>query len=121
MTIGTSGSYAINGTDLTLQPTAGRWLDRTSLGFTGDGHPEYAGVREFEMRWELISMDDTQQLQDFFDNMGVTGTVVVDLPKYKQPWQFFSYSGAVMGEPSSSEYFEKHETNVVLVVYGIVT
>ena len=116
-----SGTYQINGTELTLQPTTGKWVSRGVEGFTGDGHPEYAGVREFEMRWELISTEDAQQLQNFFDNLGVTGTAVVTLPRYRQGWNFQAYSGCTLGEPTSDEFFEQYETGVVLVVYGIVT
>jgi len=121
MTQGISGSYAINGTNLNLQPTTGRYLPRQSLGFTGDGHPEYVGVREFEMTWQLISMEDAQQLQNFFDALGLTGTAVVDLPEYRVPWSFKSYSGCTLSEPQQDIFFEKHETSVTMLVYGIIT
>jgi len=122
MTAGISGSYAINGTELLLQPTSGRWIDRTPLGFTGNGHPEYAGVREFEMRWQLSPMSDANQVYGLFQQLDVTGTAVMDLPKYKAtPYQFYSYSGTTLSEPSSGEYFERHESEIVLIVYGIIT
>lgn len=116
-----SGTYQINGTELSLQPTSGKWISRDILGFTGDAHPEYAGVREFEMRWELISMDDAAQLQTFFESIGTTGTAVVTIPKWRQPWQFESYSGTTLGEPTSDEFFQYHETNISLLIYRIVT
>ena len=116
-----SGSYAINGTALSLQPTTGRWLPRESLGFTGNGHPDYVGVREFEMNWQLLDLDSAQQLQNFFDALGLTGTAVVDLPRYNQPWNFESYSGCTISEVQMDVYFEQHLTNVTLLIYGIVT
>lgn len=122
MTIGASGTYAINGTELLLQPTTGRWLPRDSLGFTGDGHPDYVGVREFEMSWQLISVNDSNQLQTFFNALGLTGTAVVDLPKYRSATYIFeSYSGCTISEPQMDVYFEEHETSVTLLIYGIVT
>jgi len=116
-----SGTYQINNVDLPLAPTSGKWISRDVLGFSGDAHPEYAGVREFEMRWELISTDDASQLQTYFESIGMTGTAVVTLPKYRQPWQFQAYSGCTLGEPTSDEYFQYHETNVSLMVYKVVT
>ena len=116
-----SGTYSFNGTDILIQPTAGKWVNRDIQGFSGDGHPEYAGVREFELSWQLISMETAQQLQNFFSALGSTGTVVARLPRYRQPWNFEYYSGTILGEPSSDEYYEQHETNMVLVVYNIVT
>jgi len=114
--------YIINGTTLNLQPTVGRWITRTELGFTGNGHPEYPGVREFEMRWQLSPMVDANEVQGLYDALDVTGTATVSLPKYKgTPWQFWEYSGTTLGEPTSGEYFEQHEQDIVLVIYGIVT
>jgi hypothetical protein len=122
MTTGASGSYGINGVDLQLQPTAGRWIPRESIGFTGDGHPDYVGVREFEMTWQLISADDVNQLQNFFDTLGLTGTAVVDLPKYRNATYIFeSYSGCAISEPQMDAYYEQHETSITLLIYGIVT
>lgn len=122
MTTGVSGSYAINGTDLALQPTTGRWVTKQPLGFTGNGHPEYPGVREFEMRWQLSSMSDAQEIHNLFKQLDVTGTAAVDLPRYKySDYEFYTYSGTTLGEPSSGEYFERHETEISLIIYGIVT
>jgi len=122
MTTGASGTYAINGTTLLLQPTTGRWLPRDSIGFTGDGHPDYVGVREFEMKWQLISVNDANQLQGFFDTLGITGTAVVDLPKYRNAEYIFdSYSGCAISEPQMDVYYEQHESNITLLIYGIIT
>lgn len=114
-------AYKINGTEITLQPTSGRWINRDPLGFTGDGHIDYSGVREFEMKWQLISMDEAQQLQGFFNAIGLTGTVSVDIPRYRYPWAFYTYSGCTLGEPTGDQFFEEYETNVTMLVYGIVT
>ena len=115
-------SYVINGTTLNLQPTAGKWINREPIGFTGNGHPEYAGVREFEIRWQLTDRSDANEVQGLYNQLDVTGTAVVALPGYKgAAWTFVNYSGCTLGEPTSNEYFEQHETEVVLVIYGIVT
>ena len=122
MTIGTSGTFAINGTDLPILPTTSGWVQRDSLGFTGDGHPDYVGVREYRMEWQLISMTEAAQLQGFFDTLGVTGTASVDLPKYNTaPYQYYTYSGTTLSEPQMDIFFEQHEVSVSLLIYGIVT
>ena len=114
--------YTINGTILNLQPTVGRWINREPIGFTGNGHPEYAGVREFEMRWQLTSMSDANEIQGLYDALDVTGTAVVSLPSHKGAvWSFSNYSGCTLSEPSSNDYFAEHETEVILMIYGIVT
>ena len=115
-------AYIINGTTLNLQPTAGRWLNRPVLGFTGNGHPEYPGVHEFEMRWQLSPMVDANEVYLLFKTLDVTGTATVSLPEYKgASWNFHEYSGTTLGEPSSAEYFEQHEQEITLIIYGIVT
>ena len=114
--------YIINGTTLSLQPTAGKWINREPIGFTGNGHPEYAGVRQFEIRWQLTSMSDANEIQGLYNALDVTGTAVVSLPSYKgAAWGFTNYSGVTLGEPTSNEYFTEHETEVTLMIYGIVT
>lgn len=122
MTIGASGSYAVQGTNFTLQPTSGRWLDRDNLGFDGGGHPVYPSVRTFEMSWELINASDLSQIIGFYNQVMNTGTVAVDLPKWNgDPYQFTRVSGCTLGEPSVNQFFETHTQEVRLLIYGIVT
>jgi len=117
-----ANTFAINGTTLNLQPTSGKWIDRPVLGFTGNGHPEYAGVREFELRWQLIDASDANEIQGLYRQLDVTGTAVVSLPAYRaSSYAFTSYSGCTLGEPSGGDYFEQHETEIILMIYGIVT
>lgn len=115
-------AYSINGTTLFLQPTTGRWLERPIKGFDGSGHPIYVSTREFEMRWQLISMTDVEQIQGFFNIVAATGTAVVGLPEYNvAPYAFFSYSGCTLEEPMVGEFFEKHQTEVTLLIHNIRT
>lgn len=100
MTIGASGSYGINGTDFTLQPTYGRWRPMSTLGITGDGHPIYSAVHEFEIHWSLSSQSDLNQIQTFRDMIWLTGTVSVDLPAYRgAEYVFQTYTGCTLYEP----------------------
>uniref|UniRef100_A0A6M3LYF3 Uncharacterized protein n=1 Tax=viral metagenome TaxID=1070528 RepID=A0A6M3LYF3_9ZZZZ len=117
-----SGTYRIGGVDLLLQPTTGRWMPRKPLGIDGNGHPIYPGVREFEMRFQLGSPADYNQLQTFFESVSNTGTVIVDLPIYGHAsYTFTSYTGCVLREPDSREYFSEHQTDFVILVAGIRT
>lgn len=114
--------YKINGTDITLQPTTGKWVDRREMGISGDGHAVYPSLREFELKWELISAADLNQLNTFFASIGVTGSAVVELPKWAAPtWTFYAYSGCILREPEVSEYFEEHTTSVKMLVVRIQT
>ncbi len=121
MTVST-GTYQINGVDLTLQPTVGRWLPRKPLGIDGNGHAIYPGVREFEMRFQLGEPTDYNQLQVAFEAVSNTGTVIVDLPKYGHTdYEFESYTGCVLREPDSRGYFSEHQTEFVILVTKIRT
>lgn len=117
-----TGTYAINGTSLSLQPTSGRWMPQDELRISGDGHSIYPTVRDFELQWQLESPSDFNQLVSMFNSIQITGTVVVDLPAYGNAlYTFFSYSGCVLRQPEIGNYFEQNINNVVLVVRNIRT
>lgn len=114
--------YSINGTEITIPPTTGQWMPRNLIGIDGAGHPIYAGVREFEMRWQLVDQAEMNELQTFFNGVVTTGTAVVALPQYANTtYQFFSYSGCTLREPEWGTYFTQHPQDVVLLVTNIRT
>lgn len=120
--IGLSGSYALNNTDLTLQPTTGKWMDRTNYGVDGGGHPVYSQLRSFELTWELISPSDAKQIIDTYNLVGNTGTVVACLPEWGTlEYQFRNYSGVTMQEPSVGTYFQGFIQTVRLLLLNIRT
>jgi len=115
-------SYKVNGIEFLLEPTSGGWVGRHAIGRDGVGHSVYPGVREYEMSWQLSFPSGTWQLQDFFEQVYVTGTAVVDLPRYNYPtYEFFSYSGCVINEPEFRTFFAENQTNVTLVISNIRT
>lgn len=122
MTTGLSGSYAINDTNLSLQPTTGKWESRNSYGVDGGGHPVYSQLRSFELSWELISPLDAKQLIDFYNAVGNTGTVVACLPRWGDAeFTFFNYSGVTMQEPSVGTYFQGFIQSVRLLLLNVRT
>lgn len=122
MTIGASGTYAINGTDLTLQPTQGGWRERDSYGQDGGSHFIYSRVRSYELSWQLINQSDLTQIINFYNTVQNTGTVSVDLPQWgASQFGFARYSGCVISEPAVSQYFLDHTMDVRLLIVGIVT
>ena len=113
-------TYKMNGTELTIQPTVGRWTERLPVDIDGNGHPIYSPYHEFELRWQLVDMEQAQQLRTFFLAVGSTGTVVVDLPQFAyNPYTFYAYSGCVIHEPVYGEYFSEHQLDVLLLVTKI--
>src|SRR5512139_1479025 len=117
-----SGSYSINGQAFTIQPTNGRWIERPELGRDGFGHPIYPGVREFEISFSLKDATGTYQLQQFYNQIAVTGTAVVELPRYGfYSYNFFRYSGCVLSEPSFGRYFAEYTSDITLLVSNIRT
>ena len=114
--------YKINGTDLTLDPSDGKWLPRQVIALDGNGHPIYPVEREFQLSWDLVNVSDLYQLQDFFDTLGVTGTVTIDLPTLKtMTYGFTTYSGCVMQEPQYDVYFSENPTRATLLITRIKT
>lgn len=122
MTIGLSGSYAFNGTNLTLQPTEGQWHERPAFGIDGAGHPIYGSVRDFELSWGLMPVSDLQQLYNTYNAVQNTGTCSVDLPQYgASQFIFATYSGTTLQEPTVGAYFQEHVTDVRLLILQVRT
>jgi hypothetical protein len=118
----TVNAYVINGTTLALQPTSGGWVARESFGLDGNGHPIYEAVRQFRLEWAIDSMSDWYELQNLFDTIYITGSVVVELPQYDgSTYNFREYSGCVVQEPSFDRYFNNYPTNVRLLISNIRT
>ena len=117
---GTSGTYAVNNTDFSLKPTEGRWMDRQDYGFDGFGHPIYGAIKSFEMRWQLISPSDLNQLVTFFNQVQNTGTAAVDLPQYgAAQYTYYRYSGCTLSEVRVGEFFEGHYTDARLLIFNV--
>lgn len=118
--VGLSGSYAINNTELTLQPSIGRWEEKQIIGYDGSGRPIYPAVGDFTLEWDLISTSDMKQLIDFYDYVSNTGTSVADLPEWgDNEYKFHSYSGTFPNRPIAGEYFMGHVSNVKMTISNI--
>ena len=115
-------TYKVNGTEISTQPTTGRWMPRDSIGIDGNGHPIYVGVRRFELKWQLIDPATFNQLIGFYNSVAGTGSAVVDLPEYaKSTYAFYSYTGCIIEEPQIDAYFTQHHLNASLLITNIVT
>lgn len=114
-------TYQINGTDFLLQPTTGRWMPRAPVEITGDGHPVYSAVREFELRWQLSDAESVDQLRDWFETTLLTGTASVALPSRSTgTYSFQTYTGCVLYEPEQGVFFNEFTTDLVMIVGNIV-
>jgi hypothetical protein len=115
-----TGTYAVNGTEFTLQPTYGAWQSRETLGVDGNGHNVYESTYAFEIGWQLASQGEFYQLLSFFDNLNVSGSAVVSLPKLRSSsYQFFDYTGCVVQEPTLGKYFVEYPESVTLLITNI--
>lgn len=118
---GYTGSFAVNGTNFTLQPSTFQWGNRDVLGRDGRGRAVYPALGTFEMLWGIMSTSELDQMLDFF-SASTTGTVVIDLPEWgNSGYLFKSYSGTLLDRPEVGEYFETYVTNVRLVATNIRT
>lgn len=117
-----TGTYAVNGTDIVTQPTTGRWIPRQAIGIDGNGYAVYPSVREFELKWQAVAPSDYNQIMTWFNSIGHTGTVVVDLPQFgAATYTFFSYTGCILREPEANVYFSQHQTDILLLITNIKT
>lgn len=122
MTAGLSGSYAFDNVNLQQPPTTGKWVGRTNYGMDGGAHPVYSSFRNFEMKWDLISVSDLQQIINVYNAVGNTGTVVTCLPQWgASDFSFFNYSGTTLQEPEVGEYYMGFVQNVTLLVINART
>lgn len=121
----TTGSFAINGTDLLIQPSEGKWVNRAVLALDGAGHPIYSAIREFEMDWDIFDTATWNQLQNFYNGIGNTGSCVVNLPQYgASQFSFQNYSGCTLGEVEMGGDFitpDGYLTKMKLVIMNIRT
>ena len=119
---GISGTFSINGTELTLQPSSGRWVEKEIVGYDGSGRPVYPAVGEFDLSWDLVPTSDLKQLIDFYDYVSNTGTCVADLPKWgDNEYMFYSYSGTFPNRPTVGDYFVGYVTDVKMKISNIRT
>jgi len=114
-------TYKIADVEIIIQPTEGRWVPLSPLGFTGNGSPVYSSVRTFEMRWNLMDASGTSQLLNFYNSLYLTGTTSVDLPYYgSSEYVFHTYSGCTLYQPEFGAYFSENTTNVVGIIGNII-
>ena len=115
-------TYSFNGDELDLQPTAGRWMPRPTIGITGAGHVIYPGVREFQLSWGVMSVPEYDELRDFYKLVSITGTVVAGLPEIDaNTYTFKNYSGCTLREPEAGQYYTEHVRDVNMVILNIQT
>lgn len=122
MTIGLSGTFAINNTNLNQYPTDHHWVERTQYGVDGNAHPIYPAFRSYELVWNFISPTDAKQIIDFYNLVGTTGTVVSCLPQWgNTDYLFANYSGTTLQEPTFGNYFMGYLQDFRLLILNIVT
>lgn len=113
-------AFKLNGVDF-LDPTTHRWMPRNLLGVSGGGHPIYPGVREYELKWSLASLNDYQQLQLAFQSLSGTSTIVAELPVFNSTGTYYSYaySGCILREPEYNSWFNEYYQDVSLLITNI--
>jgi hypothetical protein len=115
-------TYKINNTDLTLQPETGQWVTRDKFGIDGAGHSIVPRLRKFEIHWGFLSMSEYQQVENFYDSVSATGTVVATLPQWNaSSFTFYDYSGCVLHPPEHGVFFEGFISDVRLIISNIAT
>lgn len=115
-------TFRLNGVAF-LDPTEHGWLPRTMLGVSGGGHPIYAGVREYELKWQLASIGDYYLLQSSFQGLSGTSNIVAELPQFDSTgtYAYFAYSGCVLREPEYGRWFNGYYQDISLLITNVRT
>ena len=115
-----TGSYAVNGVELTLQPTEHRWMPRDPVDIDGDAHAVYHQIHQYEMRWGLMTPAEYNQIYLCYLAVSSTGTMIVDLPEYgANRYYFKSYTGCTAQEPYYGGWFTENMLEVVWLIDNI--
>lgn len=113
-------TFGFNGSALSHQPTTHKWIDDREMGVSGDGHAVYPAVREYELTWDFLSAAEFNEIYTHFLSIGVTGSVVANLPQYaSSPYQFYAYSGCLLRKPMYNGFFENYYEGVKLLIVRI--
>lgn len=113
-------TFKVNGTLLSHNPTEHKWINRPPIGTDGNGREIYPAPREYEMKWDLLTAAEFDEIYGYYALIGNTGTVSVDLPQYRTTtYQFRTYSGCVLQEPQFEDFFENYYVGVRLLVVKI--
>jgi hypothetical protein len=101
-------------------------MPRPAIDIQGDSRPIYGPVRTVQLRWALTTYEEWASMQDLFDLVQSTGTVVVQLPAFPtitgSAMSYSEYSGCILGEPQVGQFFaESYPESVVLVITNIIT
>lgn len=111
-----------NGTGLMLQPTTASWGEQDSIGTNGFAHEIYPALREFNMTFNLTSQGEFYELLNYFRQVGVTGSIVATLPYFdNNTFAYKNYSGVVLRQPSSQEYFAEEYSSEVKITLLVRT
>ena len=121
-----TGTYlntmGLNGTQFTHQPTDHHWVAREPIGIDGNGTAVYPALREYEMKFDFIDTEEWNSMYQAFLAEGVTGTVVVTLPKWNTtPYTMYNYSGCIVREIEYENWFQNYYVGVRLLVVRILT
>lgn len=116
-----TGTYAINGQALPLEPTEGSWISQRSLGRSGAGFEVLSPVFSFELKWGLMKKSEFNDLMQIA--YAASGTYrAVTIPDFdSDDYEFYTYSGCIVNKPTVSRYFAENVTGVTLMITHIRT
>ena len=90
------------------------------MGVDGQRRPLYQPTRRYELEWGIMSTLQFNQLCDFYEEISVTGTITVVPPRWcGDSWTGTVYT-ALLEEPVSDSYWEKHHLRVRLGIVKVV-
>jgi len=115
-------NYKINGQALPIEPSVPGTWSRRSLGLDGNNRVIYEPTYSLVLSWDLLTYAEFKTLYDYWNAISATGTVSVTLPPRSAAsfTPFVTYTGCVIDEPTSGDFFNGYYTNVKLMIRNIV-
>lgn len=114
-------SFAINGTQILVDPLRHHWVRNNELDRDGTNRPIYAGIRAYELFWPVMTPAQFDAWIDNYVATSTTGTVSVTIPEYSSAtYSFKTYTGVTVDHPEYDDYFEGHFTNVRVLLNNLV-
>lgn len=114
-------TFGFNGTTLSAQPTSHKWIMSDQIGEDGSGRGIYAAYNQYELKWDFLTPAEFNEIYNFFQAIGQTGTVVASLPKFNDTtYVFYGYSGCVLRKPDVGEWFQNYVSDVRMLIVRIL-
>lgn len=111
--------FEINNIDLPA-PSRHGWKIPDDKGFNGNGAKQYTPYFTYELNWDELTQEEFRSIYNIWKGHYNSGTASVKIPEYNAAtYQFTTYTGVLMDQPSVGGYSENYVLSVNVVIRKI--